>query len=854
MSIKLRDLIRSVRACKTAAEERAVISKECALIRTAIKEEHEEFRTRNVAKLMYIHMLGYPTHFGQMECLKLISAPGFPEKRIGYLALTLLLTESTEVLTLVTNSLKVDLTNPNQYIVALSLISIGNLATQDMARDLASDVEKILNQQNSYLRKKAALATIRLFKKEPDLIEHMAESVVGLLKDRAHGVLVTGLQLIAETIELEPNQVETFRPLVPSLVRLLRNFISMGYSPEHDVGGIADPFLQVKLLYLLKVLGKGSEEASDHMNDVLAQVATNTETSKNSGNSILYECVNTIMGVESDSGLRVLAVNILGRFLLNRDNNIRYVALNTLSKVVVEDIGAVQRHRATIVDCLKDADISIRQRALELIFQLVNEQNVETLTPEMLNYLVVAPSESKASLVSKILQVVEKYSPDVRWRVDTIVSMLTLSGMPEAHDETVNAAIMFLTQASGLHAYAVHRLYTALEEDRSQLTLVHVALWCIGEYADLVTRAYNDGSTSYPAHTEESVISLAEKCIKMHNSDITTKSIALNTLIKATTRFSPSCRASIQNIIGQYQSSMHLELQQRSSEYSTLLRSQWDLLRGELLAKMPVVDEAAMKSKRAVFSDLDNAGGLQQMKLSSGSGAHSGGDLFDAFGSSPAPMAPQPMAAPAAAAAAPAGGNNFLLDLDDIFGGGSLAPAALPQPAQNGIGGVGITNATPPAPATTDLLADIFSVGPAPVAVQIPQQPLGVPQQPLGVPAEAPAPSVSGMVLIKAFEKNSFMASMELTKPNQSDPSLTKILCKFSNSGQMPLTNFSFQAAVPKYLKLEILPPTSTTIPGHSNGSVTQEIRVTNSMQGEKNIMLKLKINYSSGGKAVRNN
>jgi AP-1 complex subunit gamma-1 len=51
-------------------------------------------------------------------------------------------------------------------------------------------------------------------------------------------------------------------------------------------------------------------------------------------------------------------------------------SLNSLSKVVSEDIAAVQRQRNTIIDCLKDPDISIRQRALELIYQLVNEQNV----------------------------------------------------------------------------------------------------------------------------------------------------------------------------------------------------------------------------------------------------------------------------------------------------------------------------------------------------------------------------------------------------------------------------------------------------------------------------------------------
>lgn len=57
-----------------------MIQKESAALRTAFREQDTLYRHRNLAKLMYIHMLGYPTHFGQMETLKLIAANGFPEK------------------------------------------------------------------------------------------------------------------------------------------------------------------------------------------------------------------------------------------------------------------------------------------------------------------------------------------------------------------------------------------------------------------------------------------------------------------------------------------------------------------------------------------------------------------------------------------------------------------------------------------------------------------------------------------------------------------------------------------------------------------------------------------------------
>lgn len=64
---KLRDLIKHIRGCKTAADERDLVNKECASIRTLFRDEDNDFRCRNVAKVLYIHMLGYPAHFGQVS-------------------------------------------------------------------------------------------------------------------------------------------------------------------------------------------------------------------------------------------------------------------------------------------------------------------------------------------------------------------------------------------------------------------------------------------------------------------------------------------------------------------------------------------------------------------------------------------------------------------------------------------------------------------------------------------------------------------------------------------------------------------------------------------------------------------
>ncbi|CAL5421371.1 unnamed protein product [Camellia sinensis] len=372
------DMIRAIRDCKTAAGERAVVRKECAAIRAAVDDNDQDYSHRNIATLMFIHMLGYPTHFGQMECLKLIASTGFPEKRIGYLGLMLLLDERQEVPMLVTNSLKQypvysDLNHFNQYIVGLALCALGNICSAEMARDLAPEVERLLQFRDPNIRKKnssqvviapqlgmgAALCPIRIIKKVPNLAEIFINPAAALLKPDSSSaqIYVKSVQKLLNVLErhtlVRPcsNYWNTTK-CTESVVKALKDIVSSPYAPEYDVSGIADPFLHIRLLKFLRIVGQGDADASEWMNDILTQVATKTESNKNAGNAILYECVETIMSIEDSGGLRVLAVTILGKFLSNRDNNIRYVALNMLMKATV-DTQAVQRHRATILECVK---------------------------------------------------------------------------------------------------------------------------------------------------------------------------------------------------------------------------------------------------------------------------------------------------------------------------------------------------------------------------------------------------------------------------------------------------------------------------------------------------------------------
>jgi AP-1 complex subunit gamma-1 len=249
------------------------------------------------------------------------------------------------------------------------------------------------------------------------------------------------------------------------------------------------------------------------------------------------------------------------------------------------------------------------------------------------------------------------------------------------------------------------------------------------------------------------------------------------------------------------------------------------------------------------------------------------------------------------AAGSKSGGD--LLDLEDIFGGGAPAPAAAPAAIkQNG------SAAAPAAAAKSDvdLLADIFSVSaapvpaapmgrgvdlfaapshpaPAPAAIN-PMDLFGAPPQapsfptqsanffadPFGaMPQQTPAPAAvpvvstsgttteEGPITVPGFSHAGLTVEFECTKPDIWNKQKSALVAKFKNTTGSDIYGLSLQCAVPKYVTMEMQPPTSTTVPvtGGHHKIVTQSITVTNSMMGTKNLMLKLKLGFTSKGTKI---
>ncbi|OZJ01603.1 hypothetical protein BZG36_05279, partial [Bifiguratus adelaidae] len=273
--------IADIRNCRVREMEEKRINKEMANIRSKFKEGRLDgySKKKYVCKLLYMYILGWEIDFGHMEAVNLISSPKYSEKQIGYLAVTLLFHENSDLVRLVVNSIKKDLDNMNEINQCLALHAIANIGGREMAESLATDVHRLLISptSKSFVQKKAALTLLRLYRKHADVIpaQEWAERIIALMSSYDLGVGLSVTTLVMALAQNYPN--EYFGCYEKAIL------VDRDYSLEYIYYKIPTPWLQVKLLRLLQYYPPTEDpHLFQELTDLLQHIIANSQdTPKN---------------------------------------------------------------------------------------------------------------------------------------------------------------------------------------------------------------------------------------------------------------------------------------------------------------------------------------------------------------------------------------------------------------------------------------------------------------------------------------------------------------------------------------------------------------------------------------------
>jgi len=626
----LNNFISDLRNSKSKTEESSRIEIELAKIRKKFNPGDAKLssdgsnpalssyqRKKYVWKLVYIHVLGYDVDFGHAEVLALVRSKKYSEKMVGYTALSLLLRGSDPIMTSIIDTMKSDLTAApnngskkskgvikNDSVQCLALCSLANISGLELIQAMHLEVQHILTSptSTSQVKKKSSLCLLRLARTSPNLISgrEFSPHMAVLLQESHLGVLTSVLSLLNT---LARQQTSHYESLIPHVVHILSLLVMKkgACSREYLYYQTPSPWLQIKLLKFLQLYPNAvefhdmsmNESTNAHVNqliNVISKILTETDVSdsinkSNADHAILFEAVDLIVawGTTAPVTLREGAMKLLGKFISVREPNIRYLGLSTMASLaqIEGSVEGAKNHQATVLVSLKDADISVRRRALDLLFVICDTDNAERIVDELVAHLVVADAGIREEMVLKIAILAEKYATDLRWYVDTILKLISIAG-DYVSDPIWHRVVQIVTNhpQGDLQGYAAATLFVAVAPIRCHETTVRVAAYILGEFGFLIA--------------ERPGMSGDEQFRVLHQHwftvDTQTRSILISTYAKLANLYE-ECRPLVAPVFAKSKNSVNVEVQQRCAEYAAMREAFSPEAVEDLLREMPPFED-----------------------------------------------------------------------------------------------------------------------------------------------------------------------------------------------------------------------------------------------------------------------
>ncbi|XP_064869202.1 AP-2 complex subunit alpha-2-like isoform X1 [Oncorhynchus nerka] len=687
--------ISDIRNCKSKEAEIKRINKELANIRSKFKGDKAldgYSKKKYVCKLLFIFLLGHDIDFGHMEAVNLLSSNKYTEKQIGYLFISVLVNSNSDLISLINNAIKNDLSSRNPTFMNLALHCIANVGSREMAEAFAAEVPRILVAGDTMdsVKQSAALCLLRLNRTSPDLVlmGEWTARVVHLLNDQHLGVVTAATSLITTLAQKSP---EDFKTSVSLAVARLSRIVSSASTDLQDYTYyfVAAPWLSVKLLRLLQcypppedgaIRGRLTECLETILNKAQEPPKSKKVQHSNAKNAVLFEAISLIIHHDSEPTLLVRACNQLGQFLQHRETNLRYLALESMCTLASSEFSheAVKTHIETVINALKsERDVSVRQRAVDLLYAMCDRSNAKQIVAEMLSYLETADYSIREEIVLKVAILAEKYAVDYTWYVDTILNLIRFAG-DYVSDEVWYRVIQIVINRDEVQGYAAKTVFEALQAPACHENLVKVGGYILGEFGNLIA----GDSRSSPLIQFDLLHS------KFHLCSVPTRALLLSAYIKFINLF-PEVKGTIQEVLRSDSQlrNADVELQQRAVEYLRLSSIASTDILATVLEEMPPFPEressilAKLKRKKGpgnLHPDLDE--NRKERSANGGTADHSSTTSNAKVAASPTPST-------------------------DLLGLGST---------------ITTQNSAPPASKGTSLLVDVFSENIAAFPVETP--------------------------------------------------------------------------------------------------------------------------------------
>ena len=303
----------------------------------------------------------------------------------------------------------------------------------------------------------------------------------------------------------------------------------------------------------------------------------------NAQNAVLFEAINLAIHLDTETGLMTQISVRLGRFISSRETNVRYLGLEAMTHLAArsDTLEPIKKHQNTIIGSLRDRDISVRRKALDLLYSMCDPSNAVPIVSELLKYLQSADYAIREEMVLKIAILAEKYATEYQWYVDTSLRLISMAG-DHVSDEVWQRVIQIVTNNEELQVYAAQTILQHVKATQCHETLVKIGGYLLGEFGHLI--ADNPGCSPI-----EQFMALQSK---INGCSSSTRAIILSSYIKFVNLF-PEIKPQLLQVFRAYSHTLDSELQQRACEYLALASLPSDDLLRTVCDEMPPFPERA---------------------------------------------------------------------------------------------------------------------------------------------------------------------------------------------------------------------------------------------------------------------